>query len=208
MVKKSNSIQTIAIDFIQNKNNKNFSKLIDRLKPGLYSLAYKYLKDNDLANEVVTQTFINIWEKIHQYRTEFNFSTWAYAIAKNEALGLLRTQNKTVSYDQYLANHSKVLAFYSPSYEIDTECMMPTGKMLVEKLYDASISEIQELNEPYKTVMLEREVKQRQLQDIADELGWNLSTVKTRLRKGRQDLACILNKKYPEMIEVYYSEME
>lgn len=203
MVKKT-SVQNIAFEFIHNKNNKTFSALISRLKPGLTSFAYKFIKDKDLAKEIVAQTFINIWEKSDQYNNEYNFSTWAYAIAKNEALNLLRVQNRMVSYNKYSENNSKLLAQYDPVFNMNTEYMSPTGEELVQKLFDASISIIQNLEEPYKTVMIEREINQKQLQIIAEDLGWNLSTVKTRLRKARKDVAEVLYKKYPDLIDSYF----
>lgn len=197
------SIQTLAIEFIKNKNNKTFKILTERLKPGLYSFAKNYVKDKDLAEDVVSQTFIAIWEKIHQYKIEYNFSTWAYAIARNEALGILRNSNRNLSYDKFTENNSKLLQTYNPVFNMETECMNPTGEELTQKLYDVSISAINELNEPYKTVMFEREINEKQLNDIAIFLGWNLSTVKTRLRKARKDVAEILYKKYPDLVDSY-----
>lgn len=203
MGKKNPSVQSVALDFIEQKNNKTFKILIDRLKPGLYTYAYKFVKDKDLCNEVVSQTFINIWEKIHQYNSQYNFSTWAYAIAKNEALGMLRNSNKILSHDKLTENHSKILQVYSPVYNINTECIGPTGEELIKKLYDASISAIYELEEPWKTVMIERTINHEQLHVIADKLGMNLSTVKTRLGKARKDVAKVLYEKCPDLIELY-----
>ena len=51
--------------------------------------------------------------------------------------------------------------------------------------------------------MIEREVNRKQLQTIADELGWNTSTVKTRLRKARKDIATIVEKQYPDLVDAY-----
>jgi len=204
MSKKTESIQTIALNFIDNKNNTTFTILLNRLKPGLLSFAYKYVKDGDLAQEVVAQTSIVIWEKIAQYKPEYNFSTWVYAIAKNEALGIIRNRNKNVSFDKYTDNHSKLLQMYNPVYNMNTECMGPTGEDLTQRLFDASISAIHELDEPYRTVMVERELNQKQLNDIAGDLNWNLSTVKTRLRKARRDVAEKLTKKYPGLVESYF----
>ena len=70
MTRKSNSVQTIALEFIEKRDNQSFSDLIDRLKPGLSSFVYKYLQDRDLINEVLSQTFISIWEKVDQYNTK------------------------------------------------------------------------------------------------------------------------------------------
>jgi RNA polymerase sigma-70 factor (ECF subfamily) len=203
-MKKTQSIQTIALNFIENKNNESFTTLINRLKPGLSSFANNFVKDKDLANEVLSHTFIAIWEKIHQYDTKYNFSTWVYAIAKNEALGLLRNKNKNLSFDKYNSNHSRILQIYNPVFNMNIEVMGPTGEELTQKLYDASLSAIDQLDEPYKTVMIEREINQKQLNDIADDLQWNLSTVKTRLRKGRRDVADILYKKYPDLVDSYF----
>lgn len=200
----SNSIQIIALNFIENKNNETFSELVNRLRPGLLSFAYKYMKDRDMSQEVVAQTFLIVWEKIHQYNSEYNFSTWVYAIAKNVALGILRDKNKHLSHDKLTENYSKELRAYSPIFNMNIECVGPTGEELTQQLYDASIAAINNLNEPYKTVMVERELKQKQLNDIAVDLGWNLSTVKTRLRKGRKDIANVLTKKYPELVETYF----
>ena len=203
MTKKSNSIQTIALDFVEKRDNDSFSILIDRLRPGLTSFVYRYIQDRDLINEVLSQTFISIWEKIDQYKTKYNFSTWVYAIAKNEALGQIRIKNKTLSHDKLTENHSRVLKMYSPIDSLETEVIGPTGENLIQQLYDASLNAINNLREPYKTVMIERQINGKQLQKIADELGWNTSTVKTRLRKARKDIAASLEKNYPDLVEAY-----
>ena len=203
---KTNSIQSIALDFIEKRDNASFAILMKRLKPGLNSYIYKYIKDKDLCNEVLSQSFITIWEKIDQYNPKWNFSTWVYAIAKNETLGQIRIKNKTMSHDKMTENHSKLLANFSPTCSINVECIGPTGEQLIQDLYDASLNAINNLKEPYRTVIFEREINQKQLQDIADQLSWNLSTVKTRLRKARKDVAETLVKKYPSLVEAYTEE--
>jgi len=206
MTKKQKSLQTIALDFIEKKDNQTFTELINRLKPGLSSFIYRYLQDQDLINEVLSQTFISIWEKTHQYNNKYNFSTWAYAIAKNEALGQIRIKNKNLSHERLTENHSKVLKQNSPTDRIQMEVVGPVGEELIQQLYDVSVNAIGKLKEPYKTVMIEREVNRKQLQTIAEELGWNPSTVKTRLRKARKDIANMVSKEYPDLVLAYSEE--
>jgi len=204
MSKNNISIQSLALEFLKNRNDKAFTVLTNRLKPGLLSFSYNFVKDRDLSQEVVSQTFIRIWEKIEQYNTKFKFSTWVYTIAKNEALGIIRNSRKNISFDKYMNNHSRLLQIYNPVFNMNTECIGPSGEQLTQELYDASISAINDLDEPYKTVMFEREINQKQLNDIANDLDWNLSTVKTRLRKARKDVADKLYKKYPDMVDSYF----
>jgi RNA polymerase sigma-70 factor (ECF subfamily) len=204
MKMNDNSIQAIAVTFIKTKNNTTFTTLVKRLKPGLLSYIRKYIKDRDICNEIVSQTFISIWEKIDQYNDKYNFSTWAYAIARNEALGYIRVQKKIYSHDLMTENHSKLLSLHSPVYNMDIECTLPEGTDLSTVLYDYVLDEIYKLKEPYKTVMEHREIQNLQLQEIANKLDWKLSTVKTRIRKARKDIEINIKRKYPELIESYY----
>ncbi len=206
MQKKENSIQLIALDFIKNRDDKSFRTLIDRLKPGLISYTYKYVNNMDLCKEIISKTFIAVWEKLDQYNNQYNFSTWVYAIAKNEALGQLRVQKRNLSHEKLTENHSKILKFYSPVETMNIEVIGPSGEELTLCLYEKAIEEIQALNEPYKTVMVERHINQKRLQDIAADLNWNLSTVKTRLRKARKDLANSLKEKHIDLLEAYNDE--
>lgn len=206
MHRETISIQSLAIDFLEQKDNKTFSDLIKRLKPGLVSFVYNYVKDTDLSREIVSKTFIAVWEKIDQYNKDYNFSTWVYAIAKNEALGQLRIKSKTLSRDRLSENHSKLLKLYTPLTSINIEVIGPSGEKLTSALYEKTLEEIENLEEPYRTVIFEREINNKRLQDIAVDLGWNLNTVKTRLRKARQDVANLLREKHPDLIEAYYDE--
>jgi DNA-directed RNA polymerase specialized sigma24 family protein len=57
---RTETIQLLSIDFIQNKNNITFSKLIKRLKPGLKNYLYKFSKDFDVIEDIIQNTFIRI----------------------------------------------------------------------------------------------------------------------------------------------------
>ena len=121
---RDNSIQSIAMDFIKGRDDRAFEILMKRLRPGLLSFSYKYTRDTDICKEIVSKTFISIWEKIDQYNSEYKFSTWAYAIAKNEALGYLRGRNRTFSSDEMEQNHSKLLKAYTPLVTMDLEVIL------------------------------------------------------------------------------------
>ena len=192
------------MDFIKGRDDRAFEILMKRLRPGLLSFSYKYTRDTDICKEIVSKTFISIWEKIDQYNSEYKFSTWAYAIAKNEALGYLRGRNRTFSSDEMEQNHSKLLKAYTPLVTMDLEVIGTKKEEVIDVLYERTLEEIEKLGEPYRTVMIEREIKNKKLQDIAEDLGWNTSTVKTRLRKARKDISETLKKKYKHLVASYY----
>lgn len=200
----NNSIQSLAVEFINEKSNATFKKLIARLRPGLLTYSYKYLKDKDLCEEVVSQTFISVWEKLEQYNSKYNFSTWVYAIARNESLGILNKRKKQLSHEQLTENHSRLLKACTPTIVMDTEVMAPSGEELLQVIYEKTLEEIHNLAEPYKRVLIEREINQKQLKEISEDLDWNLSTVKTRLTKAKKSLACTMQEKHGELLDSYY----
>lgn len=216
------SIQELAEKFILYKDNTSLSRLIDRLKPGLRKYSFDFVQDPELCDEIVSQTFINVWEKIDQYNSEYSFSTWVYAIAKNVALGIIRYNNQHLSLNQSIDRgtgykdkaceklyHGMIKKervdnnlIYTIDFEINNQ---PSNKNeSIDHLCEHVKEEINNLEEPYKTVIYEREVNNLQLLDIAQKLNWNLSTVKTRLSKARKDVSHNLKNKYPELIELYY----
>lgn len=205
---RENSIQTLALQFIEDKTEESFKKIINRLKPGLMGFVYKYVNDMDSTKEIVSQVFIIVWEKSHQYNAKWNFSTWVYTIAKNESLGYLRNKKRTLSHEQLEENHSRILRIYSPEVTMNIEIVGPSQAEIVDTLHAKTMDEIHDLQEPYRSIMIEREVKQKQLQDIATDLSMNLSTVKTRIRKAKKDIAENIQKKHPSLVKAYYERDE
>lgn len=201
---RENSIQTLALQFIENKDEESFKKVINRLKPGLMGFVYKYIKDMDSTKEIVSQVFIIIWEKSHQYNAKWNFSTWAYSIARNESLGHLRIKKRHLSHEQLEENHSRVLRIYSPEVTMNIEIDGPAENEIIDTLHEKTMDAIHNLEEPYRAIMIEREVNQKQLQDIAKDLSMNLSTVKTRIRKAKKDIAINIVKEHPSLVKAYY----
>jgi RNA polymerase sigma-70 factor (ECF subfamily) len=62
---------------------------------------------------------------------------------------------------------------------------------------------IDELKEPYKTVIIMREIERMQYKDIADKLNKNLSTVKSQIRNGRQILMEQSKKEFEQIDEMF-----
>jgi len=200
------TLQQIALQFFTNRTDKNFTELVNRLKPGLSSYVYRFLEDKETSNDIVSKTFITIWEKIDQYNDKYNFSTWVYTIAKNECLHYIRENKKNISHEMLTENHSKLLKLYSPVENMNIE-LINQEEDIVVTLYNKTVEAINELKEPYKTVMIEREINNKKLHDIANDLNWKLSTVKTRLRKAKVDIANIIKKNNKQLMEMYYDEI-
>lgn len=67
-----------------------YALLIDRYKTGLYYHCFKFVHDEDEAEDIAHEAFIEAYVHLDQYKPQYKFSTWLYKIATNLALMRLR----------------------------------------------------------------------------------------------------------------------
>jgi RNA polymerase sigma factor (sigma-70 family) len=65
-------------------------QLFDEQAPIMLSVCRRYLKDADLAEEVMLQGFVKVFEKIGQFKSEGSFQGWIRKIMVNSCLGWIR----------------------------------------------------------------------------------------------------------------------
>ena len=90
----------LAENFLKTRSENDYNALYKRVKPGLKSYIYKIVKDNSVANDLVSNVLLKLWTKIDQYKPEWQITTWLYKIAYNESLGYIKERNKKSSLDQ------------------------------------------------------------------------------------------------------------
>jgi len=204
---KEKTLQQIGLDFYNNRDEKSFRILHDRIKPGLS----KYVREKyscecyQTRESVLLNTFKNIWEKINQYDTYYAFSTWAYRIARNEALLSKRYGARNYSLDgmqemgiNMTAKHSGLVS--TPDYEF----FEPTMEESMDSLYKLVLEEIGNLQGVYNIVLTSSLIKKQKETEIAAETGWPLNTFKTRKRKAKQLVLKAISEKHPMLMKKYY----
>jgi len=72
---------------IQLGSHADFAKLVERHHQRFYRLAFRYLNQKELAEDVVQEAFIQLWENPQRYQPEKSqFTTWFYRIVINKCL--------------------------------------------------------------------------------------------------------------------------
>lgn len=76
---------------LANKNKKALYVIYDTYSAALYGVILRMCRNEAVAQDLLQETFIKIWQKINSYdATKGKFYTWAYRIAKNTTLNALR----------------------------------------------------------------------------------------------------------------------
>jgi RNA polymerase sigma-70 factor (ECF subfamily) len=71
-----------------------FGTLVRRYERELFGYLRRYLGDDDLADDVFQNTFVQVFLKIKQYEPGRPARPWLYAIATNQAIDALRRRNR------------------------------------------------------------------------------------------------------------------
>ena len=74
----------------------HFTELYNEYAPAIKKLCLGYTGDSALANDLLQETFISVWNNMPGFRAEAKWSTWIYRIAVNTCLGYLRKKQPAI----------------------------------------------------------------------------------------------------------------
>ncbi len=150
-----------------------FRLQVNKNQNGLYAVCYQMLKDSLEAEEVVQDSFMKLWQAKENGTKQS--TAWLYRVAKNHCLDIIRRRVHEAKYQQ----HSLM----------DTQ----TARSACDELQNAELSNhisaaIDELKEPYKSLIVLREISQLSYQQLADVLNLNVQQIKVYLHRARNTL--------------------
>lgn len=71
-------------------NEKAFTVLYEHYRAGIYNFVRKYLKSDELSDDICQNVFLKIWEHREQLGDVLEFNAYALTIAKRQSLDFLR----------------------------------------------------------------------------------------------------------------------
>ncbi len=76
----------------QQGDQEAFHQLYESYHRRIYALCWRMLADKDSAEDVCQEVFVQVWQKISNFRGESKFTTWLQSVATNTVLSHLRKQ--------------------------------------------------------------------------------------------------------------------
>lgn len=181
------------------RTGSDFTFFYKKYYPKLIYYTAKMCGDQQKAEDVTTESFLTAFEKIDKYeKDKAQFSTWLFTIARNLLLQDIKSSKKNMSIDIEIDEEGTTLKDF-----IQEEPSENNRHDLVERKAQIMKEQISRLKDPYKKVIEMREIKKMAYKDIADELGKNLSTIKSQIRNGRLILISETKKDFDFLDEMY-----
>lgn len=182
------------------RTGSNFQFFYDKYYPKLIYYCQKLCNDTQRAEDLATESFLIAFNKIEKYdKDKAQFSTWLFTIARNLTLQDIKTDNRTISMDVTVDEDGTTMKDFiqdDETYDVMIDEMWQKKATIMKK-------HINDLKEPFKTVIVMRELNGMAYKDIAHKLGKNLSTIKSQIRNGRLKLISETEKEFEVLEEMY-----
>lgn len=168
----------------RNGDRRAFEELVELYKDRIYHLAYRMLGRVGDAEDVVQETFLRVYMNLDRYDENQKFSTWIYRIGTNLCIDRLRKRKPSYSLDAEMPDAEGTDWYSALPSDQDT----PEEELVLSETQQQIREAIDTLPEKYKSVVVLRYLHDMSLQEIGDVLNMPVTTVKTRVHRGREYL--------------------
>lgn len=161
-------------------NTALFELLMRRYNERVYRAARSIVRDEQEAEDVMQQAYVNAFTHLRQFKGAARFSTWLTRIAVNEALARVRRQGRYEAFDDERSNVEPFMPQH-PAENPERQAFTRELRGLLEWAIDS-------LPNGMREVFVLREVEGLSTFEVAECLGVSEDVVKTRLSRGRATL--------------------
>ncbi len=159
-----------------------YTLLVEKYKKGLILHIKRTIGDEEGIEDLVQEAFIKAFRALKTYSTSYAFSTWLYKIASNNAIDYKRKRRlATISLDKpTLIKDGEVRhEIADVSYRPDQEIEGGQRQNIIQEAIDS-------LPPKYHRVIVMRHQEEKSYEEIAQELGLPLGTVKAHIFRARR----------------------
>ena len=169
-----------TIQHVLEGNTAMFELLMRRYNERVYRAARSIVRDEQEAEDVMQQAYLNAFTHLRQFNGSAQFPTWLTRIAINEALARVRRRGRYETLDDDLSNVEQFMS--------SNPAQSPERQAFVGELRGLLDSAIDTLPDGTREVFVLRDVEGLSTSEVAESLGVSEDTVKTRLSRGRAAL--------------------
>jgi len=147
----------------------------------VFNLAYKFVGRHDEAEDLTQDIFLKIFRALKTFDRRANFQTWLISISRNLCIDhyrSVRKERETMARDVDASDLAPASKDRSPLGELEQVDLKETIRVALAALPPA-----------LRQAVVLRDLQEFSYQEIADQLGLPEGTVKSRINRGRFELA-------------------
>jgi RNA polymerase sigma-70 factor (ECF subfamily) len=170
-----------------------FASLVRRHSAGMHRVVARMLYDDEEAWDVVQMALLRAWQRLAQYDPRWSFATWAYRIATNLAIDVMRSRASRERTHQASALQL-----------VSSEGRPPEA---FDQVHQGEINRIlgrlvEQLSPRQRAAFVLREMEGMETNEVAEMIGCSATTVRNHVFQARKILREQVAIHYPELVPV------
>lgn len=179
----SNNEDSVLFRLIKQRDKNAFTQIYNKYHRYLYILAFRFLKNDEMAEDAVQYVFVKLWLSTPDINVEVNLKNYLYTMTKNYILNQIRDNKEIISINYEYAQRE------IEDVNIDIQKMFEETQ-LTDLLYKG----IESLPNQKKEICKKKIEENKSNQEIADEMGLSVHTVKSHYQESIKMLRHYFNK--------------
>jgi RNA polymerase sigma-70 factor (ECF subfamily) len=147
----------------------------------VFNVAYKFVGRQDEAEDLTQDIFLKLFKSLKTFDRRANFSTWLISVSRNLCIDhyrSVRKERETINRDVDASTLSPVSRDRSAYAQLELRDRVQLLRAALDMLPPT-----------LRTAVLMRDIQELTYQEIADRLNVPEGTVKSRINRGRTELA-------------------
>jgi len=172
------------IQAINSGQTEKFHDLVKRYEQKLYNFSLRMCRNPSDAEDMIQDTFLNVFKYLKNFRYETKFKNWLYKVAASTCIKKRRKSkfapDKELSLDEFLPNDEAEKPEHVPEW-----ALLPLDKLLNEELSSVINKTIISIPKKYRVVIVLRDIEGFSTAETAQILNLSPANVKVRLHRAR-----------------------
>ena len=178
-----------------------WEEIVQRYHRRIYNICYRFSGSPDQAQDLTQEVFIKMYGSLKSYDSQrAAFMTWMTTITRNLLVDYFRKtkqERMTDSLDAATSEHDDALPL---SERIPDKALPPDARVQSRETKEAVHRALQKLSPDLREAVILRDLQDMDYREIATVLRVPEGTVKSRINRGRAELARLLQRTYRQVI--------
>ena len=178
-----------------------WEEIVHRYHRRIYNICYRFAGSGDDAQDLTQDVFVKMYRTLHTYDIERGaFMTWVTTITRNLLVDHFRKTKQdrlTDSLDTPVSEHEDAMPL---SDQIADSTLPPDARVQSRETRDAVHGALQKLSPELREAVILRDLQDMDYREIATVLKVPEGTVKSRINRGRAELARLLQRTYRQVM--------